>query len=1423
MRKTVFLLVMLACTLWGYAREIVSNSGETFPQNSDYTVEINRGDGNWETLMSHNAIVFWGTQNMTFAKFEADFTTPVEVRVTRNSGTFNRAEIRPKSYFIDYRKLDDRTLTFTLDRPRKVSVEFDGDRWNNLFLFADETDTNVPDKNDDRVLWYGPGVHEVGKIELQSGQTLYLHPDALVYGYIEANEAQGVRICGRGIIDGSKENMDYGEGKVRYSQLLLVNCSDVTVEDLVFRNTPTWNIVTVGCDNIHFDGIKEIGSNANSDGFDIVSSSNILIENTMQRNKDDNISVKAIDLEVNTSGLLDGLRGNKIERLNVTESHDIRMRNCVLWADEAHNMLIGPDVNGTAVSGIYFENIDVLQNRQNDDVYPGVMAVMIADQGTYSDIHWKDIRVEDIDAGQVISLTYQNAYAPLGYGKSLRNVTFENISYIGTKASPSRILGLDATHTVEGVTITNYRINGVPATDAESANLTTNSFTSGITFETGTSDNPTGMTPMSRSVEQQALYGTPLEYDYFFFSDRFSYIDPLQSIRVVALPQSGSLVLSGQPVALNQEIGAGELGNLRYESSTGFVGSDSWSWVGVSNDVESAPATISIVVENKSILSMAIARETTLGNNLNNFYERSANLTIDGSNANLLDDYARVNRTSDTEEYVVVRGSEAFSTFDVLVYGYGPTGAKGLLRFEVSTDGSVWTPVTVNDGVGEQTTETSGWYRKHFMPQTQLPEGSQFLKAIFLPSGNSWGTQMARIDLGTMHLQKEVSIGTPLDEVGLAPEAEVTLSGGTVEYFPVAWDGGTPVYEPDVAGEYRFAGTVELPLGYAYTGNTQATAMIQVYDITQGVAPLEGTDDFMARDDEGRIVYTDGTPVPESITDFADNKAVKIGEKRYLSVENIMGDGPAATEGWKLKGEGLQDRYARLQRASESASSVTYVIHDTYGLEVEILGVAGLTNLSSSIEIAETANGTDWTPLDYRLVNTGVLTANGYYALYKAQVVSFSAGAQLVKITMRSGDDNLPSWAPQIIAVTSLPVENAVACDHEMLSYMGRVDRSDVTTPRFIWTGSGVRTRFYGTELTALFSAENGKVAVWVDGERQGVTSVTAAQVPVSTGVCDEGWHEVVFRKASRVENGDLYLSKIICNGELALPEEAELKLEFYGNSVAEGYAAGAIDESQRNNGLYDDHSCAYPCLVSEMLGADYHNISISGIALTDGAGYLPYGMQSRYRLLDPDDESSLWDFTRFVPDICVMALGINDTYAPGNVNGRTWRENYRQLVHELREQYGTDTRFVFIVPPMVDADADVIQWNTTLVETLKAEGIDAYQYIFELGKVKDHPIASEQQTIAEELYRFLNEQVIADKPTSIADLREETSRYSLIGNSVCLALEEGDCARLYSISGMLLRTASEPVVWSDLPRGYYVLHIGCSTGVQEVAKIQIR
>ncbi len=66
-----------------------------------------------------------------------------------------------------------------------------------------------------------------------------------------------------------------------------------------------------------------------------------------------------------------------------TAATNITLKNSTLWADRAHNMLIGPEAAGGTFDQIRFDNIDVLENAQDDNVFPGVMAIMAADGGIY--------------------------------------------------------------------------------------------------------------------------------------------------------------------------------------------------------------------------------------------------------------------------------------------------------------------------------------------------------------------------------------------------------------------------------------------------------------------------------------------------------------------------------------------------------------------------------------------------------------------------------------------------------------------------------------------------------------------------------------------------------------------------------------------------------------------------------------------------------------------------------------------------------------------------------------------------------------------------------------------------------------------------------------------------------------------------------
>ena len=62
----------------------------------------------------------------------------------------------------------------------------------------------VPKAGDPNVLYFGPGVHRPGKIELKSGETVYIAGGAVVYTAIGGRGVSGVRILGRGIIDTSE-------------------------------------------------------------------------------------------------------------------------------------------------------------------------------------------------------------------------------------------------------------------------------------------------------------------------------------------------------------------------------------------------------------------------------------------------------------------------------------------------------------------------------------------------------------------------------------------------------------------------------------------------------------------------------------------------------------------------------------------------------------------------------------------------------------------------------------------------------------------------------------------------------------------------------------------------------------------------------------------------------------------------------------------------------------------------------------------------------------------------------------------------------------------------------------------------------------------------------------------------------------------
>lgn len=479
MRRVIFILLYMALSFMSAAaqskwqsRDNAQDAMQERLRNKDYQVEILR-DGEWQPLKVYGALTsnydrhhanhqdFVGTERfvMGFAMFTDFFKRPVKVRVRREGEPFEAVQIRPLSYRIKPRRIDSNTVEFTLrSASEKVSVEFDGDRSSNIFIIPD-LPAEPPRQGE--VLYYGKGEHDVGELWLKSGQTLFLDEGAVVYGQLRANGEQGIRIAGRGIFCGSK--CDHGS-RTRNVLVNMEYCKDVEIEGVMFRDSPSWTLRFLECDGVHIDNVKQISWMINSDGVDFCNTRRAVVERCFFRNYDDNISLKAFNW---WSGIGD--------------THDIVMRDCVLWADCAHNFLVGPEAVNHKIYDVKFQNSIILESREATDPWRGAMAVMISDEGEFSDILFENIQVEDIRGGVVLSLDYGKYNSR---GRVARNIVVRNVRYKGTQAPRSVIKGWDEEHPIENVTLRNVRFNGKLITEKNFDHyFETNEFVRGLTFE----------------------------------------------------------------------------------------------------------------------------------------------------------------------------------------------------------------------------------------------------------------------------------------------------------------------------------------------------------------------------------------------------------------------------------------------------------------------------------------------------------------------------------------------------------------------------------------------------------------------------------------------------------------------------------------------------------------------------------------------------------------------------------------------------------------------------------------------------------------------------------------------------------------------------------------------------------------------------
>lgn len=412
----------------------------------DFSVRARVAGGGWQDVPVYRVSVADGTapkyvpRQSSMAYF--DFSGKVEVEVSwgRRIGS---ARIRPLSYGIQP-EVSGSTLRFFLDRPRNLSIELDGNIFDNLQLFAGAPPVAAPDRADSNTIYYGPGVHKVGTVRLTSGKKVYLAGGSVVEGQFLIDHQENVHIGGRGIL--FQPRSDTGGFHGRHDALKIDFSSNVSVSDIIVIPT-TYTVLMGGSRQVQIRGIKSFSAGGNNDGIDVFCCEDVLVEGVFMRNSDDCIAIY----------------GHRWDYYGNTRN--IRVVNSTLWADIAHPVLIGTHgdpAHPDTLEDLRFANIDVLDHNENQVDYQGCISIDAGDSNLVRRVRCEDIRIENFRKGQLVNLRvmYNKKYntAP---GKGIEDVVFKNISYNGSHAGLSIIAGYDEGRPIKNVVFENLRINGI--------------------------------------------------------------------------------------------------------------------------------------------------------------------------------------------------------------------------------------------------------------------------------------------------------------------------------------------------------------------------------------------------------------------------------------------------------------------------------------------------------------------------------------------------------------------------------------------------------------------------------------------------------------------------------------------------------------------------------------------------------------------------------------------------------------------------------------------------------------------------------------------------------------------------------------------------------------------------------------------------
>lgn len=340
--------------------------------------------------------------------------------------------------------------------------------------------------------------------------------------------------------------------------------------------------------------------------------------------------------------------------------------------------------------------------------------------------------------------------------------------------------------------------------------------------------------------------------------------------------------------------------------------------------------------------------------------------------------------------------------------------------------------------------------------------------------------------------------------------------------------------------------------------------------------------------------------------------------------------------------------------------------------------------------------------------------------------------------------------------------EMPISAFEEMLQYEGRIDFDKEEGTVWVFPATFVKIRFRGKSLKAVVTNihaywENSLGWILDGKEYKGTLKQEGVSVLTLADELSEGEHELYLYKRQDSCH-QIIFHGFLGNAELELMKPvppSDRRIEVYGDSISAGEVSEAVAycglPDPINNGEFSNSYYSYAWITARRLGACIHDIAQGGAALLDGTGWFlaedhAMGMESIYDKITYHPnlcETKNWDFTKYTPQVVIVAIGQNDNhpfdYMAENYDGEKavrWRKAYAEFIKTLRKRYPHAQ--IICATSILEHH---VNWDLAIGEVcseLKDDKVHHFTYRKNGAGTKGHVRIPEAEQMAEELSMFI-------------------------------------------------------------------------------------